>query len=115
MAKKFRVEITSEAEEDIRSTQAFIARDNPRAALKWVQGVKRQARSLSSFPLRFEVIPEAPDLEVDYRHLIFGNYRLIYQILGNQVKVLRVIHAARSLHRIFREHLPSEQEPPDAT
>ena len=54
-------------------------------------------RSLKSMPQRHEVIPEAQDLGVDYRHIISGNYRTIYRINEDWVIVLRVIHAARLL------------------
>ena len=97
MSKKFRVEITASAERDVRSIRDIIARDKPRAADKWVREITRRIRSLKSMPLRHEVIPEAEELSVDYRHIIFGNYRALYRVEGDRVLILRVIHAARLL------------------
>ncbi|MBV9124351.1 MAG: type II toxin-antitoxin system RelE/ParE family toxin [Planctomycetes bacterium] len=106
MPRKFRVEITPSAERDVRSIQAFIARDKKKAAAPWVREFTRQVRSLESMPLRYEVIPEAPDLGVEYRHIIFGNYRTIYRVQENRVIILRVIHAARLLDQALFQNLP---------
>lgn len=99
MRKRFRVEITASAERDLRDLGDYIARDKPRAADKWVREISRQIRSLGSMPLRHELIPEAKELGVDYRHIVLGNYRTIYRVDGPRVLVLRVIHAARLLDR----------------
>lgn len=97
MRKKFHVEITASAERDVRAIRDFIARDKPQAAGKWARSIERKIRSLKSMPQRHEVIPEAQDLGVEYRHILFGNYRTIYRIEDDRVIVLRVIHAARLL------------------
>jgi plasmid stabilization system protein ParE len=52
---------------------------------------------LEAFPLGHEAIPEARHLGGDYRHLLAGNYRVIFRVEGHRVIVLRVIHAAREL------------------
>jgi plasmid stabilization system protein ParE len=48
-------------------------------------------------PTRCEIIPEAEDVGIEYRHLIFGQYRTIFRIVEKSVIVLRVIHGARLL------------------
>jgi hypothetical protein len=59
---------------------------------------------LETFPFAHEVIPEGADLGVSYRHKLFGNYRIIYQVEGDQVIALRVIHGARLLDQsLFRD------------
>lgn len=97
MRKRFHVEITASAEHDVRAIRDFIARDKPGAAGKWVRSIDRRIRSLKSMPQRYEVIPEAQELGVEYRHIISGNYRTIYRIEDDRVIVLRVIHASRLL------------------
>lgn len=72
-------------------------RDKPRAARKWVLAVREKVRSLARLPMLYEVIPEAPEIGHDYRHIIYGNYRIIYRIELAQVIVVRIIHAARML------------------
>ncbi len=97
MAKRYRVDITRTAEQDIDSIYDFIARDNPAAANKWGKEVERQISTLSRSPARCPIIPEAGDLGREYRHLLYGAYRTIFRIVGSRVIVIRVIHGARLL------------------
>lgn len=97
--KKYRVDVSASAQRDLASIQARIARDSPSAATKWVRLAQRHVLSLRSLPLRYEVIPEIAegDFEFPYRHLVFGNYRIIYRVEETLVLIVRVIHAARLL------------------
>lgn len=95
MPRRFQVDITLAAERDISLAHDFIARDKPRAAAKWVRELRRKIRSLALMPLRCEIITEAEELGIPYRHLILGQYRTMFRIVENRVIVLRVIHAAR--------------------
>ena len=108
MRKKFRVEIAPAAERDVRSTEAYIARDKPGAVARWLRGLRRKFDSLSRFPLRSEVIPEEFESEVEYRHLLFGKYRIIYTVNPETglVVILRVLHGARLLRSDMLETEP---------
>jgi toxin ParE1/3/4 len=46
-------------------------------------------------------MPEAEDAGRPWRHLLFGNYRIIYRVDENRVTILRVVHAAQLLDRSF--------------
>jgi toxin ParE1/3/4 len=96
--KKYRVETNPAAEDDIRQTRDYIAADNPQAAQRWARDVERLINRLESFPFAHEVIPEAAELGVKYRHRLFGKYRIIYRVENDRVIILRVIHGARLLH-----------------
>jgi toxin ParE1/3/4 len=101
VGKKYRVQIAPKAESDIQTTHDYIARDKPRAAATWERAIRQKIQTLQSLPSRCEILPEAEDFEestTEYRHLLVGNYRIIFSITGNQVLVLRVIHAAQLLH-----------------
>ena len=79
-------------------------RDNPVAAVKWIEEIEHQIDSLETFPERCPIIPETRELGREYRHLIFGNYRTIFRIQGSKVIIMRVIHGARLLnHEIFEK------------
>jgi hypothetical protein len=47
------------------------------AAVKWVREFYRHARSLRQQPFRYEIIPEAGDIGMPFRHVLQGNYRII--------------------------------------
>ena len=94
---KYRVEITNVAELDILQIFQYVASDNQMAAMKLVSEIERQIDSLEQFPLRCPVIPESRDLGIEYRHIIYGNYRTIFRIDESRVIIMRVIHGARLL------------------
>lgn len=50
-------------------------------------------------PERFEVIAELADEDFDfeYRHYLFGNYRIVYRVEETRVYVARIIWATRIL------------------
>lgn len=97
MAKRYSVEITQIAEKDIREIYEYISLDKMLSARQWVRELEHQIESLESFPLRCPVIPESKELGRAYRHLIYGNYRTIFKVIGERVVIMRVIHGARLL------------------
>lgn len=97
MVKRFNVLVTKIAEEDIRYIFEFISRDNPRAAENWKAEIKSQIKSLKEFPARCSIIPEADDIGIDYRHIIYENYRTVFKIADDIVFIMRVFHSSRLL------------------
>lgn len=92
-----RVWTTRAAERDLREILESIARDDRIAAEKWADEISADIETLERFPGRAPTIPESSALGGEYRHLIYGNYRIVYRIEGRKVLILRVIHAARLL------------------
>ena len=90
-----KIDWTKPAIADLRALRAYIAERNPRAAeevaLKILDGVER----LATFPAsgrpgskpytREPVVPDTP-------------YFIVYRVLDETVKILRVIHGARPWH-----------------
>jgi len=97
VAKKFRVEVTATAEADIDEIWDYIASDNPRTASDFILRMEAQIGDLECFPERCPRVPESRLLGERYRHLLFGQYRAIFRIVGDRVIVMRVLHGARLL------------------
>lgn len=97
MPRKYRVEITASAETDIAEIWDYTSQDNPDSAAAFIQRLEEQIGTLESFPERCPLVPENEFLGTAYRHLLFGNYRTIFKIIGARVIILRVIHGARLL------------------
>jgi plasmid stabilization system protein ParE len=95
--KKYRVDITATAEADTAALWDYIAQDNPDAATAFILRLEEQISSLERYPERCPLIPENELLGTAYRHLLFGNYRTIFKIVGARVIILRVVHGARLL------------------
>jgi plasmid stabilization system protein ParE len=102
------VTVATQAQEDVQQIHDLIARDKKKAAAKWVRSFHRLARSLAYLPHRYEVVPEAADIERPWREIIFGNYRIFYRIDAKRVTVERVVHAARLLDRSFFKPAPED-------
>ncbi len=97
MPPRYRVDVTRTAERDIATIHAHIARDNLAAATAWLDSVERNVASLERWPRRCPVIPEALDLDVEYRHPVNAPYRTIFRVVGTRVIIIRVIHGAQLL------------------
>ncbi len=75
----------------------YIAQDKPEAETAFVLRLEEQVGTLKRFPERCLLLPENELLGADYRHLLYGNYRTIFKIVGSRVIILRVLHGARLL------------------
>jgi toxin ParE1/3/4 len=95
--KRYRVDITASAEADIADIWDCIARDNPDAATAFILRLEEQIATLERSPERCPLVRENDLLGTAYRHLLFGNYRTIFKIIGGRVIIMRVIHGARLL------------------
>ncbi len=83
----------------------YIAQDQPDAATAFVLRLEEQIRTLERFPERAPLVPENELLGTAYRHLLYGNYRTIFKIVGARVIILRLLHGARLLDTGILEEL----------
>lgn len=97
MPKKFSVDITATAESDVAEIWKHIAYDKPKAATVFVRHLEEQIGTLEKFPERCQLVPENEMLGTAYRHLVYGNYRTIFRIVGVRVIILRVVHGSQLL------------------
>ncbi|MBT3251945.1 MAG: type II toxin-antitoxin system RelE/ParE family toxin [Candidatus Marinimicrobia bacterium] len=66
----------------------FINLDNPGAADIWVSSLFKKVDALINFPESGRFVPELKDNKT--RELIFGNYRIIYSIETDVIRVLTI-------------------------
>ena len=78
---------------DLRVHFKFIQIDSPSRAAQWVERVIRSVERLARFPRSGRIIPEIGSSR--YREIIFGEYRLFYEITEREVLVFRVLHSKR--------------------
>ena len=74
-----------------------IAQDKPAAATAFILQMEEQISTLEDSPERCPLVPENELLGTAYRHLLYGNYRTIFKVIGSRVIILRVLHGARLL------------------
>jgi toxin ParE1/3/4 len=93
--------ISKRADSDIDEIWDYIATDNPEAADRF----ERDLREL------FQIIARLPNAGRNREDLAGGSYRswpfrayvIIYRVHGRQVTVVRVIHGARDLRKLFKK------------
>jgi len=84
---------------DVRDIVDYIRKDNVEAAARVGNRIKVSTRRLADFPLSGRVVPELPDY--GFREVIVGAYRIIYEVVDDQVQILTVVHGSRDLPSIF--------------
>ena len=85
------------AEEDLRSIYDFVAHDKPSVAARLVFDLVRSTNRLQDYPVSGRVIPKFSSLGI--REIIVPPYRIAYRQGGEEVRILKVHHGARLLHR----------------
>ena len=76
------------------ASMAFIAKDDPAAAARWVDSVGEAVARLVDFPLAGRLVPEIANPDV--REILVGDYRIVYEV-GDVVEVAAVRHGSLPL------------------
>lgn len=86
---------TEEAFAALEEIYAYIAKDNAKAAFATVDGIYKKTQMLQEHPrLGY---PHRKRGGVEDRILLYGHYRILYEIDGDRVGVTGVYHAARDI------------------
>lgn len=91
---------SASASRDLQGIFDYIARDSKVYARQVVENLLGKASEIEPFTQRGRVVPELGDERV--RELIVYSYRLMYELHGEDVVVLAVIHGRRELPGIPR-------------
>ena len=79
--------------EDIEQVAQFISRDSADQAALFVARLIEATDRLTSVPLSGRIIPEIG--HPDCREIIYGAYRIMYRVQGEDVWITGVVHGAR--------------------
>ncbi|HZZ90184.1 MAG TPA: type II toxin-antitoxin system RelE/ParE family toxin [Caulobacteraceae bacterium] len=102
-----KVVVTAPAHADLQAIGDWIARDNRRRALTFIEELEEACAALAENPLRFQLVPGRASRGV--RRRIHGNYVIFYTGGPAEVTVLRVLHGARN----YEPLLFPEDDPPE--
>lgn len=86
------------AQADIDEIWDYIAADNPPAADRWLDVLYDKFLLLASQPLIGQIREE---LSPDLRSFSVDRYVLYYKVLGQRIRILRVLHGARDIEPLF--------------
>ncbi len=86
------------AVEDLDGILEYIARDNPAAAVRFVETLKEKCNTLARFPL---LGASRDQLAERLRVFSVGNYAIYYRPEGESLRIERVLHGARDADTLF--------------
>ena len=95
----YRVVIIAEPRKDLLRAAAFIRRDSPSAARRWLRQIRARMATLARNPRPCPFAPEAGTLGQPIRELLYGSgnrgtYRILFTMLDEFVVILRVRHGS---------------------
>ncbi len=89
-----RCEFSRKAVSDLEEIGDYIARDNYKKALDFVEEIRKCCFAIASSP---NAAPLRENLGTGIRMLSFGRYLIFYTTQNDNVKIERVLHSARNL------------------
>ena len=87
------VVLTKAALADLDEIAAFIARDDPLRADRFVERLRQKCATLSRHARRHPMVGQIASRDV--RKLSYRNYLILYAVRERQVDILRIVHGAR--------------------
>jgi len=89
------IEWSARARADIHELRAYIAKDSPHYARRFVERIISAVEALTAHPHIGRKVPEANRDEI--RELIFQGYRIIYLTKAKDIFIVTVLHGSRDL------------------
>ncbi len=91
---------TIEARADLQHIHDYIAGDNPRNALRFIDRLEEQCRRLAAQPF---IGVARPELDPHCRSFVVPGtrYLIIYRPMSDGVEILHVRHGSMELRRLF--------------
>jgi addiction module RelE/StbE family toxin len=89
----------AEAKLDLLRIGDWIARDNPRRAVTFIEEIEARCRSLPAMPKAYQLMPRHEASGI--RRIVHGNYLIFYRIEEKSVVVLRILHGAMDYERLL--------------
>lgn len=87
------------AERDLEEIADYIAGDDPRRALSFIDELRRRCARIAETPKAFSARPE---LGAGIRCSLHGRYVIFFRASKDRVLILRVLHGARDSANQFR-------------
>jgi len=93
-----RVEFSRFVPTDLEAIGDYIARDNPRRAVTFIDEIQNKVRSIGKAPQHYQLRPEIGD---EARLATVGQYVILFRVIGRTVRIERIIFGGRDLVDLF--------------
>jgi len=101
MDKKYPIEYLPVAQKDLVEIQEYIKKDNPSAALNFLNTLDETVSKLEDFPFMGQVPTDRRLEYLGYRILIVGSYLVFYVVNDDYVEIRRILHGRRKYSFLF--------------
>lgn len=88
------VVFTPRAKLDLMAIADYIATDNPRRAVSFIEEIENRCKVLAKAP---HAPRQLPQLGADAHILPYGNYIILYRDMPTEVSIERILHSARDI------------------
>ena len=92
------LEISRFIEGDLDDISSYIAQDNPRRAVTFIQDIRVKFLDVQRNPLLYQL---RPDIGEEARMATVGNYAILFRVIGEVVRIERVTYGGRDLPAMF--------------
>jgi toxin ParE1/3/4 len=89
-----RLTFAPKALQDLQDIGDFVAQDNPSRAITFVKEMVGHCTKLASAP---EAYPVLADLDPGIRRAVHGAYLILFRLMGDELRVVRILHGSRLL------------------
>lgn len=93
--KRFRIELRPRASLDLEGIAAYVGRDSPANAERFVKRMLDSIARLERLPTAYPRARESIAFSIPIRQSVVRPYRILFMIEGDLVTVLRVYHGSR--------------------
>ncbi|KAA6314933.1 hypothetical protein EZS27_034532 [termite gut metagenome] len=97
-----RVKLIKSAYNDLKDIRRYLLLKNvsDKIVRNLINEIITDIEILEKYPYAGRIVPEYEDKFV--RELIRGNYRIIYMITGDSIRVIHIVHQARLLSNVIQ-------------
>ncbi len=106
MKKRYKVIFSRYSEEDLIEIIEYYNSVNADFSKNLFYAIEEKVNNLKDFPELGRIVPELEEQDiVDYRELIEGNYRIIYEIQEHSIIIHAIVDSRRNLEELLIKKL----------
>jgi toxin ParE1/3/4 len=93
------VEFSRFVETDLEAVGDYIAQDSPSRALAFIREIRQRIQQVAQQPLLYQLRPEIGE---GARLAIVRRYIILFRVIGETVRIERVLYGGRDLPTLLR-------------
>ena len=106
MKKKYKIIFSRYSEEDLIEIIEYYNSVNVEFSMNLFYAIEERVNKLKDYPELGRIVPELEEQDiVDYRELIEGNYRIIYEIQEQSIIIHAIVDSRRNLEELLIKKL----------